>query len=68
MWKHIAIVTSVSAVLLAGLILIFLMTPVMDEWALPFVLNRYCEHQKEAFSGEFFTPAYLCTFLDPDQE
>ncbi len=64
MWKNYAIISFVSTVLLASLILLFLMTPIMDEWALPFVLNRYCAHQQEAFQGEFFTPAYLCTFLD----
>lgn len=64
MWKHYAITALISTVLLAGLILTFLLTPVMDEWALPFVLERYCSHQKETFSGEFFSPAYLCTFLD----
>ena len=65
MWKQLAIASSISSVLLAGVILLYVMTPIFDEWAIEYSLQRFCSVQKEAFEGEFFTPAYLCTFIDP---
>jgi hypothetical protein len=42
---------------------VYLMSSVMDQWIIQKSLKRFCEEQKEIFSGEEYSPAYLCTFL-----
>lgn len=46
---------------------LYFMSSVLDTWVIQHSLNRFCEEQKEVFSGDMYSPAYLCTFL-PDSE
>lgn len=62
--RSVNLITLSSSIILAGLISIYLFTPVMDEWVLEKSLKRFCGTQKEQFNGEFYSPAYLCTFIE----
>lgn len=57
---------SVSAMLnlfLVFVIGLYIFSSAIDEWVIQHSLKRLCSHQKEVFSGEQYSPAYLCTFL-----
>lgn len=63
--KHpINIVTLISSVLLASVVAAYLFTPLLDEWVIQKSLRRYCDGVKEVFEGQFYSPAYLCTFIE----
>lgn len=57
-------VTLISSIILTLVISLYLFTPLLDQWVIEKSLSRYCQTLKEEFSGETFSPAYLCTFIE----
>lgn len=62
--RTINIITLASSLLMAFVISLYLFTPILDDWVLEKSLARYCSKVKEEFSGQFYSPAYLCTFIE----
>lgn len=62
--KNINVITLVSSIFLAFIVSLYLFTPILDEWVIEKSLYRYCETVKEKFAGQFYSPAYLCTFIE----
>jgi hypothetical protein len=58
------IITLVSSIALAFLVSLYLFTSSLDEWVIQKSLHRYCGTIKEDFSGQFYSPAYICTFIE----
>ena len=63
--KLFAAISGFLALLFGFTIVLYFVSPVMDEWIIKHSLQRFCKNQKETFAGEEYSPAYLCTFVDP---
>lgn len=57
-------ISLISSILLGAIVAAYLFTPMLDEWVIEKSLRRYCEGVKEAFEGQMYSPAYLCTFIE----
>lgn len=62
--RSINFITLFSSIFLAFIVSLYLFTPILDEWVIEKSLNRYCDTIKEEFTGQFYSPAYLCTFIE----
>jgi|CXWL01.1.fsa_nt_gi hypothetical protein len=57
-------ITLLSTIFLTIIVSLYLFTPVFDEWVIEKSLKRFCATQKEEFTGEFYSPAYICTIIE----
>jgi hypothetical protein len=62
--RKINYITLFASIFLAFLVSVYLFTPMLDQWAIEKSMTRYCSTVKEEFSGQFYSPAYLCTFIE----
>jgi len=62
--RSINFITLLSSIFLAFIVSLYLFTPILDEWVIKKSLKRYCDTIKEEFVGQFYSPAYLCTFIE----
>jgi len=58
------LITLFSSILLAFVVSLYLFTSALDEWVIQKSLKRYCGTIKEDFAGQFYSPAYICTFME----